>query len=150
MAITASGIYALTQEKMWTDTAGQSLEAETHKEMLVEDGYTPNFTTHDFRDDVTNEISGVGYSSGGSTITTTEIIIGSPAAGQMMWDHADTAWAGSTLTNVMAAIDYFNVGSAATDMLIVLLDFISAVSTSSGTLTVQISSSGAYYSDFTP
>jgi hypothetical protein len=53
MAITASGLYGLTLEKMLIDTAGQSLEAETHKGMLMLDAYTQNFDTHYFRDDHT-------------------------------------------------------------------------------------------------
>ena len=102
MSITASGLYGLTLEKMFIDTAAQSLEAETHKGMLVQDAYTPAFDTHDFRNDVTNEVSGTGYSTGGTTITTTEITIGSPAAGQLKWDHDDVSWSGSTITSAMA------------------------------------------------
>jgi len=151
MAITASGLYGLTIEKMFIDTSGQSLEAETHKMLLVTDSYTPAFDTHDFRDDVTNEIgAGGGYSTGGATITTTEIAIGSPAAGQLRWDHDDVAWAASTITSAMAGIDYFNVGTAGTDQLIALLDFVTAVSTVSGTLTVQIAANGVFYLDYTP
>lgn len=150
MAISASGLYGLTLEKMFIDTAGQSLEAETHKMMLVTDSYTPAYDTHDFRDDVTNEVSGTGYTAGGTTITTTEITVASPAAGQLRWDHADPSWSGSTITSAMAGIDYFNVGTAATDQLIGLLDFVTAVSTVSGLLTVQIAANGVFYVDYTP
>lgn len=150
MSITASGLYGLTFEKMFIDTAAQSLEAETHKGMLVQDAYTPAFDTHDFRNDVTNEVSGTGYSTGGTTITTTEITIGSPAAGQLKWDHDDVSWSGSTITSAMALVDYFNVGTSGTDQLIALLDFVTAVSTVSGLLTVQIAANGVFYLDYTP
>jgi hypothetical protein len=147
MAITASGLYLLTQEKMLIDTMGQSMEAETHKGLLVQDGYTPDFDAHDFRADVTNEVSGTGYTAGGQAITTTELTVGSPGVGQMKWDHADLSWTSSTITSAMALIDYFNVGSSATDALIALLDFVTAVSTSAGTLLVQIAANGVYYLD---
>lgn len=150
MAITASGLYGLTLEKMLIDTAGQSLEAETHKGLLVTDTYTPAFDTHDFRDDVTNEVTGTGYTAGGETLTTTEITVGSPAAGSLKWDHADVSWTSSTITDAMALIDYFNVGTAATDQLILLLDFVTAVSTSNGTLLVQLAADGAFNLDYTP
>ena len=153
MSITASGLYGLSLEKMFIDTLGESLEAEDHFMLLVTDSYTPNFDTHDFYNDITNEIgSGGGYTTGGNTITTTEITVGSPAAGQLKWDHDDGAWAASTITNAMAAVDYTNVAGIAnaTDQLIALMDFVTAVSTVSGLLTVQIAANGVFYLDYTP
>ena len=42
-------------------------DTDTFKAMLVTSSYTPNKDTHDFRDDVTNEVSGTGYTAGGAT-----------------------------------------------------------------------------------
>ncbi len=150
MAITASGVYALTLEKMFIDTAAQSMEAETHQCLLVTDSETPNFSTHDFRNDITAEVTGSGYSAGGTTITTTEWAIDQPSAGVMRWDHDDPQWASSTITGAMAAVDYFNVGTSATDQLLCLMDFVTAVSTSNGLLLVSISANGVLNLDFTP
>jgi hypothetical protein len=150
MAITASGLYGLTLEKMFIDTAGQSLEAETHKALLVLDAYTHNYDTHDFRDDITNEATGTAYTTGGVTITTTEITVGSPAVGTLKYDHDDVSWAASTIANAMALVGYFNVGSAATDQLVYLLDFVTAVTTSAGLLLVQINANGVFNLDYTP
>jgi len=150
MAISASGLYGLTLEKMFIDTAGQSLEAETHKALLVTDSYTHAYDTHDFRDDITGEVSGAGYSTGGATISTTEITVGSPSAGVLKYDHDDESWSSSTISNAMAMIGYFNVGTAGTDQLIYLLDFVTAVSTSAGLLTVQIGANGVFNLDYTP
>lgn len=147
MAITASGLYGLTLEKMFTDTAGQSLEAETHKALLVQDGYTHNYDTHDFRDDITNECSGSNYTTGGTTFTGTEITLSS---GTLTYDHGDVSWASSSIASAMALVGYFNVGSAATDQLIYLLDFVNAVTTSNGLLLVQINASGVFTLDYTP
>lgn len=147
MAITSSGFYGLTLEKMFIDTAGQSMEAETHKGLLVTDSYTPNFDTHDFRNDITNEVSGTGYSAGGATITGTEITLSS---GVLTWDFADPSWSSSTITSAMAHVSYFNVGADTTDQLLLLLDFVTAVSTSNGTLLVQINASGAMTLDYVP
>ena len=151
MAITASGLYGLTLEKMFIDTAGQSLEAETHKMLLVTDTEAPNFDTHNFRDDIAAEIAnGNGYTTGGSTITTTEIAIGSPAVGQLKWSHDPVTWASSTITAAMAAVNYFNVGTSATDQLIALMDFVTAVTTSNGSLVVTLAANGCFYLDYTP
>ncbi len=151
MAITASGLYSPTQEKMWIDTLGASLESETViKGMLVLDAYTPAYDTHDFRDDITNEASGTGYTAGGVVLTGTEVVLSSPAAGQFKWDHNDPQWAASTIANAMALVDYVAVGTAATDPVIGLLDFVTAVSTSNGLLLVQLAVNGFCYVDVTP
>lgn len=150
MTINGSGLYGLTLEKMFIDTAAQSLEAETHKMLLTTDSYSPNYDTDDFRNDISTENTGTGYTTGGATITTTEIAIATPAAGQLRWDHDDVSWSSSTITAAMAGVDYFNVGTSATDMLIALLDFVTAVTTVSGLLTVQIATNGVFYLDYTP
>ena len=147
MSITASGLYGRTLEMALIDTLAQSWEAETHKVLMVTDTYTPDFTAHDFRDDVTNEVSGTGYTAGGVALTATEITL---AAGLLTFDGADVSWAGSTITNAMAAIHYFNVGTAATDPLGLLSDFVTAASTSNGTFTVQWAAGGLYTVDYSP
>jgi hypothetical protein len=147
MSITASGLFGLTWEKMWIDTAGQSMEAETHKCMMTTDTYTPDFNAHDFRVDVTNEVTGTGYTLGGQTITGTEWTI---SGGVATYDHADVAWTTSTIANAMCGIDYFNVGADTTDQLLFLMDFVTAASSSGGTFTIQINASGAVTLDFTP
>ncbi len=147
MAITAAGWYGLTLEKMLIDTAGQSMEAETHKELLVTDTYTPDFNAHDFRDDVTNEVTGTNYTAGGVTVTTTEITI---ASGTLTFDAADTVYSNVTISNAMAGILYFNVGTAATDQLLILQDFVTAASATAADFTIQHAASGIATIDFTP
>jgi hypothetical protein len=147
VAVTASGLYGLSLEKMLIDTLGQSLEAETHKVLMVTDSETPNFDTHDFRADITAEVTGTGYTLGGNTLTTTEVTL---ASGLLTFDAADVSWASSTIANAMAAVFYTNVGSAATDQLICLSDFITAASSSNGTFSVQWAAGGIFTIDYTP
>jgi hypothetical protein len=147
MAITASGLYGLSLEKMMIDTLGESLEAEDNKVLMVTDSYTPAFDTHDFRNDITNEVSGTGYTAGGAALTSTEITLSS---GVLTFDGADVSWASSTIANAMAAVHYTNVGADTTDQLIVLSDFVSAASSSNGTFTVQWAAAGIFTVDYTP
>jgi hypothetical protein len=147
MSITASGLFGLSLEKALIDTLGESWEAEDNKVLMVTDSYTPNFDTHDFRDDITNEVTGTGYSSGGIALTTTEITLSS---GLATFDAADSSWAASTIANAMAAVYYTNVGAAGTDQLVLLSDFVSAASSSSGTFQIQWSASGIATIDYTP
>jgi hypothetical protein len=146
MAISA-GLYGLTIEKMFIDTAAQSLEAETHKEALVTDTHTPDFTLHDFRDDLTNEVAGAGYTAGGVAFTATELTL---AGGTMTYDFADTVYTTVTIADAMGGVFYFNVGSAATDMLIGMQDFVTAASATAANFTIQHNASGVFTLDYTP
>ena len=149
----AAGMYGLTIEKflnlgLTSFTSG--LESETLvKTMLVQDAYTPNFDTHDFRNDVTNEPANSGtYVSGGVVITTTELTVAAPAATQIAYTAANPAgWTGSTIT-ARGAITYKNTGTAATDELVVANSFGSDVSTAGGTFTLQWNASGLFYIDY--
>jgi len=147
MAVTASGLYGLSLEKMMIDTLGQSLEAEDNLVLMVTDSESPNFDTHDFRADIAAEVTGTGYSAGGVALTSTEITLSS---GTLTFDGADVSWSSSTIANAMAAVLYTSVGSSATDQLICLSDFVSAASSSSGTFTIQWSASGIFTLDYTP
>ena len=147
MTITASGLYGLSLEKMMINTLGESLEAEDNKVLMVTDSEAPNFDTHDFRADILAEVTGTGYTAGGTALTTTEITL---SAGVLTFDAADVSWASSTIANAMAAVLYTNVGTAATDQLILLSDFVTAASTTNGTFSVQWSASGLMSLDYTP
>jgi len=150
VAVTASGMYGLTMEKYFLGTGGGSLESETIvKVLMVTDTEAPNFDTHDFRDDILAEVTGTGYTAGGVVITATEILPATPA-GTLAYDSADPSWASSTIANAMAAVGYVAVGTAATDQLVWLSDFVNAASSSAGTFTIQVATAGWWTIDRTP
>ena len=144
MAVAAAG-YGLTFEKMMNNGAAINMEAEDMKVLLVTDSTTPDFNADDFLADVDAEIgSGGGYTTGGNVLTGTEITI---AGGLLTFDATDATWPASTITSAMGTIIY---ADAVTDELIVMNDFITAVSTTGGTLTVAWHASGILTLDFTP
>lgn len=149
----AAGYYGLTFEKQWIDTIGLSMESETAvKVMLAAAAYTANFDTHNFRDDITNEPGNSGtYAAGGSLLTTTEITVGSPAAGQLKYDGDDLSWTGSTIT-ARYAVGYFTRGGASSaDEVIWQSDFGGDVSTAGGTFSITWHATNAIiYVDYTP
>jgi hypothetical protein len=147
MAITASGVYGLSLEKAFIDTLGQSWEAEDNNVMLDSDTDTPNFDTHDFRSDVATEVTGTNWASGGVALTGTEITLSS---GTLTFDATDVSVASTSITSAMASILYTTVGSAATDQLVMLHDFVTAVTTSNGTFGIQWNASGLLTLDYTP
>lgn len=152
MSITASGWYGPTVEKFFNATSlpANGLESETAVScLLVNDSYTPAYDTHDFYNDITNEIAnGGGYTTGGETLTSTELTISS---GTLVYDAADVSWATSTIANAMAAVLKFSRGGASSaDELILLSDFVTAVNTTAGTLLVAWAAGGIATHDYTP
>jgi glutamate dehydrogenase/leucine dehydrogenase len=151
MAVTASGLYGLTLEKMMNATAlpTSGLESETAvKVLMVTDSEVPNFDTHDFRNDITAEVTGTGYTAGGVVITSTELTL---ASGVLTYDAADASWSSSTIANAMAAVGYFGRGGASSaDELVFLSDFVTAASSSSGTFQIVWNAAGIYTVDYTP
>lgn len=143
MAISAAGLYGLSLEKMLIDTLGESLEAEDNEETLVSDSYTPDYDTHDFHADLTNELT----TSSQPGVTSTEVTLSS---GTLTFDAADTVFTGVTVSDAMAGVIYTNVGSSATDQLIVLQDFVTAASATSADFTIQHNASGIFTIDYTP
>jgi len=147
MSITASGLFGLTLEKMLIDTAGESLEAEDNLGILVADGYKPNFDTHDFAADLTNELSDGDYAR--EAVTSTELTISS---GVLVFDAADQDYgAAVTLTAAMAQVLATETGGAdAARMLVCLQDFVTAATSTAGQFTVQHSATGIFRIDYTP
>jgi len=147
MAISGPGAFALTFEKMFINTAAQSMEAETHKELMTDNSYTPNYDTHAFRSSVTNEVTGTGYSAGGVTITTTDWTI---ASNLMTYDFADTVYTTVTVSNAISGIFYFNVGTSGTDQLLGLQYFVTAASATAANFTIQHPAAGVMTLDHVP
>lgn len=154
MAITASGLYGITLKKFLNVTSlpASGLDSETAtKVLMVTNTYTPDYDVHDFRDDITNEVTGTGYTAGGVVLTSTTLTVGAPAVGQLAYDAADASWTSSTIANARAAVGYFGRGGlSSADELIFLSNFGADASTSNGTFTIQWAASGITYFDYTP
>lgn len=148
--VASSGLYGITLKKQLIDTLGKSYESTTDlKVLMVTNTYSENFDTHDFANDVTNEVSGTGYTAGGAALGSPSLTVGSPAAGQLKYDASDVSWASSTITNARAAIGYVARGGASSaDELLFLSNFGSDASTSNGTFTIQWHANGIFYIDY--
>lgn len=136
----ASQIYNSYKLKLMDSSTKISHAVDTLKVALVTSTYTPNIDSHDFFDDITNEVVGTGYTAGGATLA-------SPTATQdstddeAVFDAADTTWTTSSLT-ARAAILYKSTGTASTSPLIAYIDFGADFTTVTGTLTITWASEG--------
>lgn len=116
---------------------GINLATDTLKIMLLSNLYTIN-PAHQYKSDLTNEVSGTGYTAGGLTLTgqTTSI---SGTTGVFTANNA--TWSSSTLTARYAVI-YKSTGVDATSPLILIFDFVTDQSTSGGDFTIQWNANG--------
>jgi len=116
--------------------------------MLLTSTYTPNLDTHDFENDLTNEVSGTGYTAGGKLLTTVSFAYDS---GTNTWklDADNVQWATSTITARYCAIVDKTPGTAATNRLLVLVDFGTDVVSSGGPFDITWDAAGIAYATIT-
>ncbi len=128
----------LTQD----DAIDHDAAGTTIKIMLATNTYTPDRAAHDFKDDVTNEVSGTNYTAGGNAIANKTVTV---AGNVVKWDADDPAtWSqsGSGFSNARKAIMYKDTGTPGTSPLIAYYDFGSDKGNVSGDLTLQLDAAG--------
>ena len=119
---------------------GVDLDTDTIKVALVTSGYTPNQDTHEDFADVTNEVSGTGYTAGGAALANKSVSVDN-TDNTGVFDADDVTWAASTIT-ARGAVVYKDTGVAATSTLVCYLDFGTDQSSSSGDFTIQWNADG--------
>lgn len=142
----ASGLYGITFLNALKNTLALDLDdttADRFKVMLVTSSYTPDFGTHDFKSDVTNEVTGTGYSADGKSLTSVTL---TQSGGTITFDAADVTWSSSTITARGAVIYDTGVGNA----LICYIDFGADKSSSAGDFVLSFNASGIFTLDLTP
>ena len=111
------------------------------KVMLCTSAYTPDQSAHDYKADVTNEVTGAGYTARGATLATkTEAIAGLVKT----FDAADVQWASSTITARYAVIYDDATGVDATAPLLAYVDFGADVVSSGGPFDIAWNASGIF------
>jgi hypothetical protein len=120
--------------------SGVDFDTDTLKVALVTSAYTPDIDAHNFYSDLTNEVTGTGYSAGGSTLTTPTVTQDN-TNDWAYFDADDVTWAASTIT-ARGAVLYKSTGVAGTSLLIAYFDFGSDKSSTAGNFTIQWNASG--------
>ena len=115
-------------------------DTDTVFAMLVTSAYSPNIDNHTTRNNVTNEVTGVGYVAGGKEVTNL-VVSQDNVDNEGVVDGDDVTWTSSTIT-ARAAVLYKRVGTAATDLLIAYVDFGENKVSSDGDYEIQWNSEG--------
>lgn len=118
-------------------TGSIDFDTDTFKVLLTTSAYTPNQDTHDFRDDVTNEVTGTGYTAGGATLTGVAVTYDA-ASNEVRIKWTDPTWATSTITARTAVIYKARGGASSADELVAYATNDADVSSTAGTFTVDL------------
>ena len=106
------------------------------KMILCTAAYVPS-RAHDKRNDVTNEVTGTGYTAGGATVTL--------STSTDTTNHKTTltvggaSWASSTITARVAVVYRARGGASSADELVAIIDNLASVSSSGSTFAVASS-----------
>jgi hypothetical protein len=114
------------------------LSTDSIKGMLCTSSYSPNQDTHDFKDDVTNEVSGDGYDAGGKALSGVSVTYNS-TDNQMEMAANDLEWAASTITDARYLVLYNDSTGVSneTKRLIGYVNFEANKSSSSSTFKIE-------------
>lgn len=116
-------------------------DTDTLKVMLVTSSYTPNADTHTKRSDITNEVSGTGYTAGGATLANKVVSVDN-TDDEGVFDADDVSWSTSTITARGAVLYKSRGGASSADELIAYFDFVSDKTSSGGTFLITWGAEG--------
>ncbi len=111
---------------------------DTIKVMLCTSSYTPDQDAHEHKADVTNEITGAGYTAGGVALANKTVTY-TGATNVLKFDADDAQWTDSTLT-FRTAVIY----DATTNDLIGYVDYGADKSSEAGTVTIPWDAAGIF------
>lgn len=153
----ASGLYVVThRDALDTSLLGVDYLSNSHKVALVTNTHTPDFDTHDFYADITNELTTTGgYTATGRVLSTGTAAGGNctatfalGVAGQLKYDlTTDIAWPSASFT-ARGAIWYAD--ALASDPLLFAQTFGADYTATNGTFTIQLDTLGAFTIDLVP
>ena len=137
----ASALYNSFKKKIMDGSI--DLDTDTIKIALCTSSYTPNIDTHDFFDDITNELSTAsGYTAGGASLANKSITVDT-TNDLAYFDADDTTWTATGTLTFRYGILYKSTGTASTSPLIGYIDFVTDRSAINGeTLYLQWPTAG--------
>jgi hypothetical protein len=118
-------------------TGSIDLDTDTFKVMLCTSAYTPNQDTHVFRSDVTNEITGTGYTAGGATLTGVAVTYDG-ASNQVRISWTDPTWSTASFTARTAVIYKSRGGASTADELVAYVTEASDITATAATFTLDL------------
>jgi hypothetical protein len=117
-----------------------NLNSDTIKVMLLTSSYTPS-DSHRYQSDLTNEVTGTGYTAGGQALSGVSL---SYSSSVLTFSASNVTWSTSTISAQYAVLVDTTPGSSSTNPLIGYVNFGTTVSDTAGTFQIQWSGSGIF------
>lgn len=122
---------------------GFDFASDDLKVALVTGAYTADIDADEFFADISNEVSGTGYSSGGKSLS--NVSVGRDDANDRAYlDADDLTWTLATFT-ARAAVMYQNTGTPGTSRLLAYVDFDEDKISSGQDFTIEWHAEGILY-----
>lgn len=118
-------------------TGAIDLDTDTLKIMLCTSAYTPDQDAHDFRNDVTNEVTGTGYTAGGATLAGVAATYDA-ASNEVRLSWTSPTWAAASITARTAVIYKARGGASSADELVGYCTEAGDVTSTAGVFTVTL------------
>jgi hypothetical protein len=142
----ASGMFGVNLVDVYDATQlAMNLVGDACKLSLHTNTMTPDFNAWDFYADLTNEVTGTGYTATGVTLASKTVAV---SAGFVVFDFTDPAWTTATISSVRQGVYYDD--TLASDPLVCCNNFGSDFSVTAGTLTVVVHANGYLRVDIIP
>ena len=138
----ANAMYNYT--KVFTMNGAIDWDTDTIHAILVTSSYTPNIDTHDYRNDITNEVSGTGYTAGGQALVSKSVTIDT-TNDRAVFDSNDPQWTTATITARAVVLAKIRGGANTADELAGYWDFGSDITSTAGTFTIAVNAGGWLY-----
>lgn len=135
----ASFVPNATKKKLVDGTI--DLDTDSFKIMLCTNSFAPDIDVIDFRDDVTNEVTGTGYSAGGIAISGLSISVDN-TNDRAEWTFTAPNWATSTITARRAVIYKSRGGASSADEVVLIIDFGADKTSTGGNFTITPDAEG--------
>lgn len=112
----ASGMYQASKKSLFDRTNGGGIDYDTDtlKVLLASADQASNLNTHDNRDDITQEVTGTNYTSGGNTLSGVTV---TASGGVVTLDATDVTYTNVTIATIRGSVIYKSTGTAGTDQL---------------------------------
>jgi hypothetical protein len=117
------------------------LDSDTIKVSLHASSYSPA-ATHDFFNDLTNEVTGSNYTAGGNTLASTAVT--TVTTNDAKFDASDVTWLShaSGFSTARYAVIYKSTGTSSTSPLVGYIDFVSNQDNVNNDLTIKWNANG--------
>ena len=121
--------------------AVHDFDTDLYHLILVTNAYTPDQDAHTHRDDITNEVSGTGYTAGGAEIENM-VVSQDNTNNRGVVDSDDVSWTAATITARRGVMCQINGGEASADPIVGDWDFGGDIASTGGTFLVAVNASG--------